>query len=385
MFFGQFNSLPILFKTSKFISSFLTPLNANLEFIQIRGRKRGRRKPSKAERLARLQRKEKKEAEKLEESQKRRLEELKKTKFAAMWPPRYDAEAEKDLPEVSQFNIFLKNEVKTIFHSIPEALEFHRNLQLPSIYGKVDAPIKLRMELNMTTEKATKLIGGSRQLVAIPFPFKHQEKRAIIAFAPDKQLQDEALMAGADLALGPDSIKKILKGQFLIEDYDFCVAHEDMAREILPLRGVLKSRFPNKTNGAIGNDLPAILTKFLSGANLVVKPNVAYAEWGLTEPVIGRLDMPDEEIEANIITIISTVCQQRNPALGPFINRAVLMTLPGKTFYSINVNEWLPVPTEAEIRKVEKKPKKKAKKEDEDEKKLEELASWRLDPLHNLM
>ncbi|CAK5062333.1 unnamed protein product [Meloidogyne enterolobii] len=260
MFLGQFTtSLPILYKTStKCLPSLLSPLNLNLEFI--RGRKRGRRKPSKAERLARLQRKEKKDAEKLEESQKRRLEELKKTKFAAMWPPRYDAEVEKDLPE-----------------------EFHRNLQSPSIYGKVDAPIKLRMELNMTTEKATKLIGASRQLVAIPFPFKHQEKRAIIAFAPNKELQDEALMAGAELALGPDSIKKILKGQFLIEDYDFCVAHEGMAKEILPLRGVLKSRFPNRINGGIGSDLPAILEKFLSGSNLVVKPNAAYAEWGLAD------------------------------------------------------------------------------------------------------
>jgi len=35
--------------------------------------------------------------------------------------------------------------------------------------------------------------------------------------------------------------------------------------------------------------------------------------------------------------------------------------------------------------KVEKKPKKKPKKEDDDEKELEELASWRLDPLHNIM
>jgi hypothetical protein len=75
-------------------------------------------------------------------------------------------------------------------------------------------------------------------------------------------------MAGAELALGPDSVKKvflinkisfiyfnlnfkILKGQFLIEDYDFCVAHEDVAKEILPLRGVLKSRFPNKNNGSL--------------------------------------------------------------------------------------------------------------------------------------
>ena len=79
MFLGQFTtSLPILYKTStKWLPSLLSPLNLNLEFI--RGRKRGRRKPSKAERLARLQRKEKKDAEKLEESQKRRLEELKKT------------------------------------------------------------------------------------------------------------------------------------------------------------------------------------------------------------------------------------------------------------------------------------------------------------------
>ncbi|KAF7639960.1 hypothetical protein Mgra_00000402 [Meloidogyne graminicola] len=387
MFFGQFSSFPILYRSSTCFTSLLNPLNgANLEIIQIRGRKRGRRQLSKAERLARLQQREKREAERLEEKQKRLLEKLKKTKFATMWPPRYDAEAEKDLPEASQFNIILKNEVKTIFHTVSEALELHRNLQSPSIYGNVDAPIKLRMELNMSTEKATKLIGPSRQLIAIPFPFKHQEKRAIIAFAPDKPLQDEALIAGADLALGPDSVKKILKGQFLIEDYDFCVAHESVAKEILPLRGILKSRFPNKINGAIGTDLPAILAKFLSGANLVVKPDSAYAEWGLAEPVVGRLDMPDEEIEANIITIISTLCQQRNPALGPYINRASLMTLPAsKTFYSIDVSEWLPIPTEQELRKVEKKPKKKVKKEDEDEKKLEEMAPWRSDPLLNLM
>jgi hypothetical protein len=65
-----------------------------------------------------------------------------------------------------------------------------------------------------------------------------------------------------------------------------------------------------------------------------------------------KLDMPDEQIEENIKTVIFTLCQQRNPALGPYINRAALMTLPGKAFYSININEWLPVPTEAERRKV---------------------------------
>lgn len=38
---------------------------------------------------------------------------------------------------------------------------------------------------------------------------------------------------------------------FRIDDYDFCVAHTDMASTILPLRGILKSRFPNKINGML--------------------------------------------------------------------------------------------------------------------------------------
>ena len=101
---------------------------------------------------------------------------------------------------------------------------------------------------------------------------------------------------------------QILKGRFMIDDYDFCVAHEDMAHAIMPLRGVLKSRFPTRINGSstlidglelgnslfpkiggIGSDLNAILSDFLSGVNLIVKPNVAYPEWGLCEPIIGRV------------------------------------------------------------------------------------------------
>lgn len=42
---------------------------------------------------------------------------------------------------------------------------------------------------------------------------------------------------------------QIIKGMFRIDDYDFCVAHTDMASSILPLRGILRSRFPNKING----------------------------------------------------------------------------------------------------------------------------------------
>lgn len=95
------------------------------------------------------------------------------------------------------------------------------------------------------------MITASSEIVPIPFPFKHKEKRTILAFVADPALQELAIEAGAEISLGPDVIKKIIKGQFRIDDYDFCVAHTDMGSSILPLRGILRSRFPTRINGNI--------------------------------------------------------------------------------------------------------------------------------------
>lgn len=42
---------------------------------------------------------------------------------------------------------------------------------------------------------------------------------------------------------------QILKGEFRTEDYDFCVAHSDMEKALVPLKSVLKSRYPTWDNG----------------------------------------------------------------------------------------------------------------------------------------
>ncbi|VDO82732.1 unnamed protein product [Onchocerca flexuosa] len=83
--------------------------------------------------------------------------------------------------------------------------------------------------------------------------------------------------------------------------------------------------------------------------------------WGLCDTVIGRLTMKDEELEANIAAVIGALCKHRNPALGSFINRALLMVIPGDAHFALDVNPFLPVPTEQEIEKVEKRTKKKKK------------------------
>ena len=69
-------------------------------------------------------------------------------------PGRYDVEAEIELPERPVCDVYFRSEVQTQFYSIADALAFHRLQQRPEIYNNPNAPIKLRIELNMTTEKA---------------------------------------------------------------------------------------------------------------------------------------------------------------------------------------------------------------------------------------
>lgn len=53
------------------------------------------------------------------------------------------------------------------------------------------------------------MVADSEELVPIPYPFKHNEKRTILAFAYEQHNRDAAVEAGAEIALGPDMIKKV--------------------------------------------------------------------------------------------------------------------------------------------------------------------------------
>jgi hypothetical protein len=58
------------------------------------------------------------------------------------------------LPEAPACNIYIRSEIRTQFFPIAEALEMHRSQQRPEIYNNPHALMMLRLELNMTTEKA---------------------------------------------------------------------------------------------------------------------------------------------------------------------------------------------------------------------------------------
>uniref|UniRef100_A0A0N4ZH13 39S ribosomal protein L1, mitochondrial n=1 Tax=Parastrongyloides trichosuri TaxID=131310 RepID=A0A0N4ZH13_PARTI len=349
-----------------FQNDFLKP--SLIDISQFRGRKRALKATmTRQQKLERRLKREAKEAARkqynfMERIQIRRMKSL--LSPSQQYPGRLIREDEVNLPDFPTTNVFIRDQVKTQFYTISEALNFHRKMQQPTIFNNPDAPIKLRIELNMTTEKATKMIPSSDHIVPVPHPFITKEKRSILAFVADPKLQELAIESGAEIALGPDMIKKIIKGQFRIDDYDFCIAHEDMGSTILPLRGILKSRLPTRTNGGYGDNLPDMIDKFKKGVKINIKADPVFPQWGLCSPLIGRLGMMDEEVEINIKTIIDTICKLRNPALGPFVNRAVMMIDKSNYFVPLNIDSYLPVPTPEELEKVVKKKNKKDKKKE---------------------
>ncbi|EYC31125.1 hypothetical protein Y032_0004g1971 [Ancylostoma ceylanicum] len=358
------------------------------EFAQQRGRKRALKQTiTRQQKLERRLKREEREAARkqytfMERINIRRMKNL--LSPSQQFPGRLNRDDEVNLPDKPLTNIFIRSKVKTQFYTVSEALAMHRELQQPSIYNHPNAPLRLRLELNMQTERQTKMVTNSDEIVPVPFPFKHNEKRTILAFVNDPKLQELAVESGAEIALGQDVVKKIIKGQFRTDDYDFCVAHVDMASYILPLRGILRTKFPTRFNGGLGEDLPDLVHKFKSGVKLAIKGDPVYPIWGLSDAVVGReaqsgsadgrwipeLGMPDDQVEANIATVIKAACAHRNAALGPFVNRALLMTIPGEEHYALNVDAWLPVASEEEIEKLERRRNKKAKKKEE--KKTEE-------------
>lgn len=52
-------------------------------------------------------------------------------------------------------------------------------------------------------------MADTTEIVPVPYTFTHGQKRSILAFVADPKLQEEALAAGAEFALGPEIVKKV--------------------------------------------------------------------------------------------------------------------------------------------------------------------------------
>jgi large subunit ribosomal protein L1 len=217
-----------------------------------------------------------------------------------------------------------------------EAVQCHRETHHPDMYNEPNASLHVHIELNMQGEKKTRFVENFNRIAAVPFKFEHGEERTIVAFSKDVAVQKEALDAGAELAGGVELIKQIQSGAVLLQNFQFIIAHPDILPELVPLRGLMRRRFPNPKSGTLDVDLNTVTKRFIHGVSYSAKKDEVEKDFGLVETIIGTLDMDSKHLEANFAALVEDLNSVRPKREGDFISRCLLWSPPSRERFKVD-------------------------------------------------
>ncbi|KAL1115682.1 hypothetical protein AAG570_005972 [Ranatra chinensis] len=223
-----------------------------------------------------------------------------------------------------------------------EAVECHRETHHPQIYNLPNAPLNAFIELDMRTAKKTKFVDTFSRIAKIDNAFPHGEERAVLVFCKTPELKEEAESAGANLVGDVDILKKIEKGDIVLPDFQFVVAHPNILPELVSLRGLLKKKFPNPKLGTLGTDLAGMVKNIKTGIQYWAFRDEVELDYGWVDTVIGTLDMETEQLEANLKALIEDISSMRPKREGPFITRILLKSAPSVEKLKLNLEPYLP-------------------------------------------
>ncbi|XP_044536070.1 39S ribosomal protein L1, mitochondrial isoform X2 [Gracilinanus agilis] len=122
---------------------------------------------------------------------------------------------------------------------------------------------------------------------------------------------------GAAFAGGSVLIQKILDDEI---QADFYVSVPEMMPALQPLRRKLKKRFPRLSQNSVNHDIVKMLEFFKTGHEIVVDEE----RGNFLSTQIALLDMPTDQIAANLQVVLTEVCRQKPQSSGPFVVRAFI-------------------------------------------------------------
>lgn len=247
-------------------------------------------------------------------------------------------------------------------YTVQEAIQSHIETHHPSMYNVPNAPLIAHIELNMQGEKGTKLVDHFNRMAHVRHKFNHGEERAVLVLAKGQENVDLARKAGAALAGGPELVKDIQSGDLVLHDYKYIIAHPNILPDLVPVRGLMKKKFPNPKMGTLGTNLDELVEKYLNGIQYSATRDEYQNDFGLITTTIGTLDMDPQHLEANLVSLLKDVDSVRPKRAGKFITRVLLKSPPSSE--QLKIDPFVYVPEgKKEIKTVTKKGKKAEKAE----------------------
>lgn len=236
------------------------------------------------------------------------------------------------------------------------------------MYNVPNAPLICHVELNMQGEKATRFVENFHRMAPVLNKFDHGEERSILVLAKGQENIEIASKAGASLVGGPELVKDIQNGDLLLTDYQYIICHPNVLPDLVPVRGLMKKKFPNPKNGTLGTNLEELVTKFMNGIQYSSARDENQKDFGLVSTTVGTLDMDSKLLEENIVSLLKDIDSIRPKRAGKFITRVLLKSPPSSE--QLKIDPFVYVPEgKKEDKKVTKKPEpaKKELQDDEDE------------------
>ncbi|XP_072949883.1 large ribosomal subunit protein uL1 [Epargyreus clarus] len=236
--------------------------------------------------------------------------------------------ADDSFKRMSQDDVFPMKYYRWVVYSAEDAVKAHQETHHPTMYNMPDALIYARVELNMQAVKKTRFLDSFQRLALLPNPFPRDEERSILAFAKGPELVKQALDAGATTAGSADLIKKIQEGELKLGDYDYVIAHPNILTELVPIRGLMKRRFPNFRSGTLDPNIGEMVKKFSGGIQYRVLKDDQQQNFGFTVVPIGRCNMEAKLVAENIDALLKDVQEARPKREGLFITRCLIVCPP---------------------------------------------------------
>lgn len=221
-------------------------------------------------------------------------------------------------------------------YTVAEAIECHRETHHPTAYNEPNAPVIAHIELDMQGEKATRFVDNFLRMAPIKHKFDHGEERKILVFTKGQESIDAARNAGATLAGGADLIKQIQNGDLNLQEFDHIIAQTSILPEIVPLRGLLKKRFPNVKNSTLGNNIEEMVTRAMIGIQYGATKDDYQKNFGLITTAFGTLAMPVEQLEDNLKNLLLDIDTMRPKREGKFICRVLIKSPPSTEVLKID-------------------------------------------------
>ncbi|CAH6883332.1 LOC100359687 [Phodopus roborovskii] len=198
-------------------------------------------------------------------------------------------------------DVYLKRLYPRRIYEVEKAIHLLKKFQVLDFTNpKQGVYLDLTLDLALGKKKKVEPFAS---VISLPHPFASEVNRVAVftGTASEIKIAEEN---GAACAGGADLVKKILDNEVVV---DFYVAVPEIMTELNPLRKKLKKRFPKTTRKYILMQLP----------NCDAVNNVKYLSFF-------QLDMPSDQVTANLKAVINEVCRHRPLNLGPFVVRAFL-------------------------------------------------------------